>query len=446
MPIDESALVSRCVRPGRFESTNTEDCTMLDALPRMLLLVLGLIFVSPGRLAADNWPTWRGPAGDGISLETEFPLHWSPTDNVVWRTPLPEPGNSTPIVWGDRVFVTQPMDKGRRRTLVCFDRLSGKQLWQSGVDAVEMERSHDTNPYCSPSPVTDGERVIAWFGSAGLVSFDFAGEIEWQRPLGKIDHVFGYGASPVIRGDYCFLNFGPGRNEFAVAVNKQNGEVEWRVDFAKSDENQAASGNDIYGTWSTPVVVDDQVIFCVRGSVLALDAATGNQLWICRGLGPQMKSSPIVGDGVVVAFGGKDSSSLAVRLGGSGDVSESHLLWRKEVAKSRLGTGVIRDGYVYTNRSNGIIECMELETGTVMWEERLRGTSTNGATWSSLFLASGKIFAINQASDVFVVNASPTYKRLATNSLGEHTNSTVAGSQGNLFIRTHDALWCLGTK
>ena len=411
---------------------------------RTILVLIGLTFPLHSSLLADNWPNWRGPAGDGVSLEMDFPLHWSTTENVAWRTPLPGPGNSTPIIWGDRVFVTQSMDDGRRRTVICFDRRSGKQLWQSGIDAIEMERSHDTNPYCSPSPVTDGSRVIAWFGSAGLASFDFEGNLEWQRPLGAIDHVFGYGASPVLQGDLCFLNFGPGRREFAVAVNKSSGEIVWQVDFPKAGQPQRPEGNDIYGTWSTPVVVDDQVIFCVREEVIALAAATGEEIWSCQGLGPQMKSSPIVGDGAIVAFGGKDSSSLAVRLGGTGDVSETHLLWRNDVAKSRLGTGVIRQGYIYTNRSNGIIECLELETGTVMWEKRLRGTSTSGASWSSLFLAGGKVFAINQAADVFVLNASPTYKLLATNSLGEHTNSTVAGSQGHLFIRTHDALWCIG--
>jgi outer membrane protein assembly factor BamB len=430
-----------------LKSHNTVPATSLGIRrPLMAIVVLSLAFNQHS--AADNWPSWRGSQGDGISSEQGFPTSWSRYENVAWKTPLPEPGNSTPIVWEDRVFVTQSMENGKRRTVICFDRTTGKQLWQSGVDAVEMERSHKTNPYCSPSPVTDGERVIAWFGSVGLVAFDFQGDLQWRRPLGRADHVFGYGGSPVLHNDLCFLNFAPGTHEKAVAVDKTTGEIVWQVDLPEiSDQHRAQlEGNDVYGTWSTPVVIDDQVIFCVRDSVVAYEPSTGRELWKCRGLGPQMKSSPIAGEGVVVAFGGKDSSTLAIRLGGHDDISESHVLWRKDVAQSRLGTGVIHGGHIYTNRSNGVVECIELQSGRVIWQKRLRGTSDNGATWSSLFLADGKIFAINQAADVFVLAASPDYNLVATNSLGEQTNSTLIGSQGNLFIRTHDALWCIGKE
>ena len=121
--------------------------------------------------------------------------------------------------------MTQPMQSGKRRTVICYDRLSGQQIWQNGVDAVEMESTHQTNPYCSPSAVTDGEYVIAWFGSNGLVAFDVNGRLLWQRSLGRVSHVFGYGGSPIIVGDICFLNFGPGEREFAVAVNKRTGKI-----------------------------------------------------------------------------------------------------------------------------------------------------------------------------------------------------------------------------
>lgn len=404
------------------------------------------LFVIPGFAHAANWPSWRGPNGDGTSEETDFPITWSAKEQIRWRIALPEPGNSTPIVWEDYLFLTQPTDQGQQRGLLCLDRRNGEQLWHSRVDAVELERSHETNLYCSPSPVTDGERVICWFGSTGLVCFDYAGKVIWQRPLGQIDHVFGHGSSPIIHGDLCILNFGPGKREFAVAVDKRTGEIVWRVEFPKEAGQRPESGNDIYGTWSTPVVVNEQLIFCVRGAIVALDPQDGSEIWRCRGLGPQMKASPVVGSGIVVAFGGKDSSTLAARLGGEGDVTNSHLLWKNDVAKSRLGTGVIEGDYVFVNRSNGIVECMELESGKVMWEKRLRGTSSSGATWSSLFAAGGKVYALNQAGDAFVFRASPTFKLLATNSLNEHTNSTIVGSQGNLFIRTHASLWCIGSE
>jgi len=410
---------------------------------RTALLVLAL---TPCTVSmAENWPSWRGPRGDGSSTESELPMRWSRDDNVRWRTELPEPGNSTPIVWEDRVFLTQATDGGQRRTVLCLDRKSGKRLWQSGVDAQEMEPTHQTNPYCSPSPVCDAEQVIAWFGSAGLVAFDHEGNQQWQRELGKVEHVFGYGASPILHGNLCILNFGPGTREFAVAVDKTNGRIVWRFDAPRPPGSAPSpGGSDIHGTWSTPIVVDNQLIFCFRDEVSAFEPTTGKRLWRCGGLGPQMKTSPVAGQGVVVALGGRDSSTLAVRLGGSGDVSQSHLQWKYPRANSRLGTGVIHGGHLYANRRNGVIECIELETGNVVWDKRHRGKGNTGDTWSSLFLGAGRIYAINQSADVFVLEAAPDYKLLATNSLGEYTNSTVVGSQGNLFIRTHEALWCIG--
>src|SRR6185503_169582 len=160
-------------------------------------------------LPAANWPAWRGPLGTGITEEKNLPTKWSKTENLKWRIPLPEAGNSTPIVWGDRIFVTQAV--GKQRMLMCFNRADGKLLWQQGVTTrLAADPTHATNPHCSASPVTDGERVIAWFGSAGLACYDFTGKKLWSVDLGLQRHIWGYGASPMILGELCFLNFGPG--------------------------------------------------------------------------------------------------------------------------------------------------------------------------------------------------------------------------------------------
>ena len=392
---------------------------------------------------AENWPTWHGVQGNGVLRESDLPINWNRDTNVKWKVVLPEPCNSTPIIWDDKVFVTQPMNRGSRRTVICFDRMTGRKQWQSGIDADEKEPTHETNPYCSPSPVTDGERVICWFGSSGLVAFDMEGRHIWRRPLGKVEHVFGYGQSPVIHGDLCFLSFGPGKREFAVAVNKRTGEIVWQQE-APRPRGIPENGNDIYGMWSTPIVVDGVIVFCFRDAVVGFDPETGEQVWTCHGLGPQMKASPVANEGVVVALGGKDSSSLAMRTGGNGDVTNSHVLWRVDRARSLMGTGVICQGYLYANRRNGVIECIELKTGKVFWEKRHSGPSRNSNTWSSLTLVGDKIYAINQGTDVYILDASPTYRLVATNTLGEHTNSSISASQGNLFIRTYDSLWCIG--
>ena len=155
-----------------------------------------LLIVTSQAVCADNWPEWRGPHGDGTCDEKGLPTKWSPTENVVWKAALPEPGNSTPVVWKDQVFVTQPILAQNRRMLMCFDRTDGRLLWQSGTDWTEADPTHSTNPLCSSSPVTDGERVIVWFGSAGLFCYDMQGHELWKRDLGIQKHIWGYGASP----------------------------------------------------------------------------------------------------------------------------------------------------------------------------------------------------------------------------------------------------------
>lgn len=179
---------------------------------------------------AANWPAWRGAFGDGTT-DGDVPITWSEKQNVRWRIPLPDRGNSTPIVWGDRVFLTQAIEQDKRRTLMCFNRADGHLLWQAGPTYEEDEPTHPSNPYCAASPVTDGERVIAFFGSAGLYCYDFEGKELWRRDLGKMTHMGGYGASPILHRDLCILNFGPGENGALVAVAKDSGRMLWRVEI-----------------------------------------------------------------------------------------------------------------------------------------------------------------------------------------------------------------------
>lgn len=391
-----------------------------------------------------NWPTWRGPNADGISPETNLPTRWSTKENVLWRTPLPEPGNSTPVVWGQHIFLTQPIADGDRRTLICIDRDSGRVLWQSGVQVATRERTHKTNPYASGSPVTDGERVICWFGSGGLAAFDFGGRELWRTDLGRHDHRFGYGGSPVLNGDLVFLNFGPGSREFVVAVNKKTGEEVWR------HESSIPGEDDIYGTWSTPFIAKweggAQLISALRGELAGLDPQSGRMLWHTPAFGVQAKSSPVAGEGIVVMSGDMESSELAVRLGGQGNVTDTHVLWKRSPAKRRVGTGIIHDGNIYSVQTSGIADCVKLETGEVVWEERLRGSGANNAVWSSPVLAGGKIYIMNQVGDVIVYQTGAKFEVLSLNSMGERSNSSVVPSDGKLFLRTHEALWAIGAK
>lgn len=420
-------------------------------LIRFLAAVIGCLATFAA--SAGNWPAWRGTEGNGVANEKNLPLSWSTNENVRWRTPLPERGNSTPIIWGSRVFLTQAVEQ--RRTLMCFDRTNGKLLWQQGPTYTGKESAHATNPLGSSSPVTDGERVMAWFGSSGLYCYDLDGKELWHRDLGPQKHIWGWGSSPTLHGDLCFLNFGPGVPSFLLAVDKRTGKTVWQVDEPNADSGEKQPGQEkapYVGSWSTPVVINsgsrEELILSWPNRVVAFAPKTGKELWTCRGLNPLSYTSTLYdkAGNIVVAMGGFSGMSLAVTAGGDGDVTESRRLWHHPKTKQRIGSGVIHDGHIYILNDPGVAECFELKTGKLVWEERLKGPAAKSDNWSSLVRAGDRLYAINQGGDAFVFRSSPKFEALATNSLRETTIASLAMSDGEIFVRTYQALWCLGGK
>jgi len=424
-----------------------QDANILNAALRRRLLLIAVNMVVSLPLIAGNWPQWRGPDGMGVSSERNVPLRWGTNENVRWRVPLPERGNSTPIVWEQKVFVTQAEEN--RRTVRCFNRSDGNLIWQSGVTYPEKEATHDTNPHCSASPVTDGERVIVSFASAGLYCYDFNGKELWHRDLGKQAHIWGNGASPIIHGELCILNFGPGERTFLIAVNKKTGETVWQVNEPGGSFGETKPGEkqNWVGSWGTPVITKanarEEMLMSWPKRVAAYDPQSGKEFWTCSGLNPLVYTSPLYAEGVVVAMGGFGGMALAVRAGGSGDVSETHRLWHHPKTKQRIGSGVISDGHIYILNDPGVAECYELKSGKLIWEERLIGPGPDNSSWSSMVLADGRLYAINHSGDTFVLKANPKFELLATNALGEPDNASLAISNGDIFIRTHKALWCI---
>ena len=411
--------------------------------PNRVLVRLALALL-PAAAFADDWPAWRGPTGQGISREKDLPLHWGPERNVKWKRPLPAPGNSTPIVWKGKVFITQASERGRNRATLCVDRRNGEVLWTRVVAYEAREPTHKTNPYCSASPVTDGERVIVSHGSAGVHCYDLDGEEIWRRDLGKFDHIWGNASSPVIRGDLCLLNCGPGPRTFLLAVDKRTGKDRWQVDIPGGSAGK--SGRESWtGSWSTPVVVPeggrDVALLSYPGRLRVFEVATGKELWSCGGLGKLVYTSPLHAEGVVVAMSGFMGPPLGVKTGGSGDVTGTHRLWRFERAPQRIGSGVVSEGHIYIVNDTGVAECIELKTGKGVWKERLGGRS-----WSSVVLAGDRLYTADQAGNFFVLRAAPRYEKLARNRLGETTRASIAVSDGELFIRTYKHLWCIAEK
>lgn len=406
-----------------------------------------VLLLGTATLPAEDWPVWRGPHGDGHSAAKSPPLRWSRTENVRWKTHLPGPGNSSPIVWKDRVFLTQALEKGRRRAVLCLNRADGKILWQRETLYTEKEPTHETNPYCSASPVIDGERVIASLGSAGLVCYDFDGKELWRKDVGKLEHIWGNGSSPILYGDLAILWCGPGERQFLLAVNKTSGATVWKHEEA-GGKSGAVGPKEWLGSWSSPLLTrignHDELILCVPKKVKGFDPKTGKQLWWCDGLGELVYASPVCSaDGIVMAVSGYYGPALAVRAGGMGDVTNTRRLWHHARRHpQRIGSPILVGDRAYLFNESGLAQCFELKTGEDQWKKE----RVNGTTWSSPVYAAGRLYVPTMNGDTFVLSASPKYELLARNPLGERVLSSLAVAGDDIFIRTYEHLWCIGGK
>lgn len=413
---------------------------------RTLGALFGLLLAAP--TFADNWPAWRGPHGNGRCAEKGLPTKWSRTENIAWKVPLAAEGNSTPVVWGGRVFITQAADGGTKRSTLCFATKDGKKLWEQTVEYAEREPTHKTNPYCSASPVTDGERVVVSHGSAGVYCYDLHGKKLWGRDLGKCHHIWGNAASPVMYENLVFLNFGPGERTCLVALNKKNGADIWRVEVPGGKLGDKGISEWV-GSWSTPVVAAckgaDELIMCWPGAVKSHCPKRGDVNWYCLGLAKDKSpdrlvySTPLVADKVVVAMAGYGGPALAVRTGGRGDVTETHRLWRHAGGPQRIGSGVVVGDHVFVVNEPGTAQCLELKSGKSLWSERV-----GAGAWGSLVYADGAIYVTNVDGETLILAATPEFKVLAKNALGERTLASIAVSDRRLFIRTYKHLWCVG--
>jgi outer membrane protein assembly factor BamB len=267
------------------------------------------------------------------------------------------------------------------------------------------------------------------------------------------DHEWGYGGSPVLEGDLCILNFGPGPRSFLIAVDKRTGKKAWQFDVPPpaTTEGPGASQNWI-GSWSTPVVLDTgsrrELVATLPGGVFGFDPATGKELWHCNGLNPLVYTNPLLGDGIIVGLGGFNGYGVGVRAGGEGDVTATHRLWQSKQAPQRIGSGMFVGGRIFSPSDAGVIECLDPKTGDVLWKERPQvpgGHATS--SWSSLARSGDRLYLLTQASDTIVFRAGEKYEQLAANALDDGMcNSSPAVSDGEIFIRTHAHLWCIAGK
>lgn len=414
-------------------------------------LGLAAILAAAVGASADDWPAFRGPAGNGLSSETAAPTVWGPGKNIKWKAALPHAGNGSPIVSGGRVFVAGPEDDdGKRRSLYCFDRKDGKQLWVKTVEFGKAMPTHDTNPHSPSTPASDGKVVVVWHSSAGLHCYDFEGKELWSRDLGEFEHMWGEGPSPVIHDGRVFLNSGPGKKRVFVAAFKlSNGETIWEKEEPFKGSGERNEEDQYMGSWTTPLVAKvegkDQVISVMPTRVVAYAPEDGKLLWSCDGLrfknGDLAYSSPMIAGDICVAIGGYGGGGLGVRLGGSGNVTSTHRVWRHEKVPQSIGSGVVVEGHVYLPYAGAnVIECLDPATGKTVWREKCKA-----AFWGSIVMAGGHAYVTDQAGRTVVFKPNPEkFESIATNELGEKSNSTPAVSDGQIFIRTFKSLYCIG--
>ena len=381
---------------------------------------------------AKYWPRWRGPSGQGDVAPAKYANTWSPTSNIKWRVAVPGAGNSSPIVWGDRLYLTTARDQGARLSLLAFQRADGKLLWETSLPQSGIEHVHQKNGHASATPVTDGRMIFASFGRHGLAGFDIHGKILWQQKFGPIDNYHGPAGSPVLYKDRLFLyqdhDASPGQKAFVAAFDAKTGKLLWET-----------SRSETVG-WGTPIVINtgarDELIVNSQRRVTAYDPDTGRELWTVRGMTFEVIPTPVVGDGLVFASSGRAGPTLAIRPGGSGDVTATHVAWSTPKGSPFVPSGVVHDGLLYLiNDMQSILTVYETKTGALVYQGRLGVAQREGFSASPVVVGN-ELFMTNDEGETFVVRAGRRFELLHTNSLGERTLASPALVDGVWYWRT----------
>jgi outer membrane protein assembly factor BamB len=417
---------------------------------RRILLVLAVLGTCS--LIGADWTEFRGPGGQGISAEKDLPSEWSSQKNIIWKTPLPGPGTSSPITVGKRIFLTSytgyaldvakpGMMEDLRRHVLCLDRGNGKVIWSKEFQPVLPEHKYagegSYHGYSSSTPISDGERLYVFFGKSGVYCFDLDGNQCWQVSVGTGINGWGSAASPLLYKNLLIVNASVESGSL-VALNKADGKEVWRT-------------KGIQSAWNTPVLVkapsgDTELVISVQNRLLGFDPETGKELWNADGVHRYVCPSVVAHDGVVYAIGG-GHTSLAVKAGGRGDVTKTHVVWR-ESKGSNVGSPVYHDGHIYwASDGGGVVYCQEAATGKIVYQQRLEPAS--GLIYASPVLADGKIYYVSQHKGTYVVAAKPKFELLARNVFEDdssRTNASPAVSDGQLLLRTDQNLYCIGKK
>jgi outer membrane protein assembly factor BamB len=421
-----------------------------------LVFVILTTFAAP--LHAENWPGFRGPTGQGQSKEKNLPLHWSADSNVVWKTEIPAPGWSSPIVWGRRVFVTGVSDNNTRCRVLALDRDTGKILWDKAVFEQVPRRKESKNSYATPTPVTDGRRVFAVFGDGSVAALSADGEILWTNREVQFYSRHGLGAAPLLHDGLLIMPFdGSNPTSAAGAWPKVSDEEKlgWQIPWDKAfiAALDVKSGKRVWTAKRgmsriahvSPIVAKidgkDILISGAGDRMQGFNLKNGELLWSVYAQGEGVTPSPVVGDGLLFTSSGFEKTTLrAIKLAKArGDVTESHVAWEQKKGVPTQPSPIFVKPYLYAITDGGIATCYQPESGDIVWQERVGGNHS-----ASPIHASGRIYFLSEGGEATVIAAGAEFKVLAKNSLGEKCQASMAASDGRLFVRTEKNLYCIG--
>lgn len=429
------------------------------------VVAVSVVAISSGHAETplENWPKWRGPEGTGVNHSANPPTKWSEQENIRWKVELPGNGSSTPIVWQDRIFLLTaisvekdaaaaklepPAGRGFRPpvpknpykfVVLCVDRATGKTLWQKVArEEVPHEGHHKDHGFASSSPVTDGKHLFVNFGSRGLYCYDLEGNLKWEKDLGRMQtrNGFGEGASPALHGDTLVITWDHEGEDFIAAFDKKIGDELWRQQREEPT------------SWATPLIVEHegkpQVITAATDRVRSYDLATGKGLWNAEGLTTNAIPSPVTADGIVYLMSGyRGNKLLAIRLGGSGDLTDTEsLLWNYNKRTPYVPSPLLYDNRLYFFASNtGILTCLDVATGKPLIDaERVAGL---GNVYASPVGAAGRVYLTGRDGTCVVIKHADSYEVLATNRLDDPIDASPVAVDQELFLRGKQHLYCI---
>jgi outer membrane protein assembly factor BamB len=419
---------------------------------------LAFLLSLPLSAFAENWPAWRGPRGDGTSLETEIPIRWNAKsgENLLWKLDVPGVGHASPIVWGNRIFVVSCLEQTHDRVLICIDRQQGSVLWQQVVLRAPLETKHNLNSYASSTPATDGELVYVTFlevdgrtvpapnvsqprpvtvGRIAVAAYDFDGQRRWLVHPGAFISAHGFCSSPVLYEDLVIVNGDHDGESYIVALDRKTGATVWQTPRPHKTRS-----------YVTPIIREiagqTQMVLCGSMCVTSYDPSTGSLLWSLEGPTEQFVAS-MVCDGSLffLAAGYPTYHVMAIRPDGSGDITKSHVAWHTTNAACYVPSPVVANGHLVVADDRGTVNCFEASTGRRLWRERIGNHFS-----ASPITAAGLVYLSADNGTTTVTRPGNKLDVVSKNELGEFTHASPAVSNGRIYIRGEKHLFCIGAK